>query len=71
MARDFDQDPYDRSEHRVASWLAKTGVGGGDDPIGFLIASHEIWRKRFQAADVVEPRQSFWYKIQEYFTGGK
>lgn len=40
--RDFDSNPYSPDEQRVALWLAdKTGAGGGDDPIGFMIASHE------------------------------
>jgi mevalonate kinase len=43
MTRDIDKEPYTESEQRVANWLAKkTGAGGGDDPIGFLIASHEM-----------------------------
>jgi mevalonate kinase len=43
MTRDIDKEPYNESEQRVANWLAKkTGAGGGDDPIGFLIASHEM-----------------------------
>jgi hypothetical protein len=28
---------------RVAKWIdSKAGIGGGDDPIGFLLASHEM-----------------------------
>ena len=43
MTRDFDKEPYTKCEQRVADWLVKkTGAGGGDDPIGFLIASHEM-----------------------------
>ena len=42
MERDMDARPYSPDEERVAKWLAETtGIGGGDDPIGFLIASHE------------------------------
>lgn len=45
--RDFDTRPYSPDEQRVARWLAdKTGAGGGDDPIGFLIASHEALAAR-------------------------
>ena len=36
-----DADSYDASETRVASWLSEKGVGGGSDPIGFMIASQE------------------------------
>jgi len=40
--RDIEKNPYTKDEARVAKWLGdKTGIGGGDDPIGFLIASHE------------------------------
>ena len=41
--RDMDTHPYSADEQRVAAWLvAKIGIGGGDDPIGFLIASHDF-----------------------------
>lgn len=41
MNRDFDKNPYSPDEERVAKWLDdKAGVGGGEDPIGFLIASY-------------------------------
>lgn len=40
--RDLDKRPYSIDEKRVAEWWAtKIGVGGGDDPIGCLIVSHE------------------------------
>lgn len=39
--RDIERDPYDRQEQRVAEFLSRVGgIGGGDDPIGFLIASY-------------------------------
>lgn len=41
--RDFDKKPYSPEEQRAAEYLCQlTGgtVGAGDDPIGFLIASH-------------------------------
>jgi hypothetical protein len=42
MERDFDKNPYSPDEQRVAKWIVdKTGIGGGDDPIGFLMVSHE------------------------------
>lgn len=41
MERDFDKNPYSADETRVAKWLVeKTGISGGDDPIGFILASH-------------------------------
>jgi hypothetical protein len=41
MERDFIANPYSIDEIRVANYIVElTGVGGGDDPIGFLIASH-------------------------------
>lgn len=39
--RDLEQQPYSPDEARVAKFLFDKGVGGGDDPIGFLMASHE------------------------------
>lgn len=38
--RDFDKQPYDRSEKRVAAFFGELGIGGGDDPVGALLASH-------------------------------
>lgn len=40
--RDMDARPYSADEQRVAKWLCRnTFAGGGDDPIGFLLTSHE------------------------------
>ncbi len=46
--RDLDEHPYSEGEAQVAKYLVDlTGIGGGDDPIGFLIASHrELVRQR-------------------------
>ena len=41
MERDFDTNPYSKDEDRVAEFLSKKGIGGGDDPIGFILASYE------------------------------
>jgi hypothetical protein len=41
MDRDFDKRPYSPDETRVAEFFSSKGSGGGDDPIGALIASHE------------------------------
>ena len=42
MERDFDKNPYTPDEARVVAFLSDRGVGGGDDPIGFLLASYEM-----------------------------
>ena len=39
--RDIDKNPYSTDEARVAKFFFERGLGGGDDPISFLIASHE------------------------------
>lgn len=39
--RDIDKEPYSKDEARVAEFFADRGVGGGDDPIGFILASYE------------------------------
>jgi len=46
--RNLDEKPYSREEAEVAKYLMElTGIGGGDDPIGSLIASHrELVRQR-------------------------
>lgn len=39
--RDIEKNPYSTDEKRVAEYLVKRGgFGGGDDPIGFILASH-------------------------------
>jgi hypothetical protein len=43
MDRDIIKDPYDKQERRVCDYLQKLlegMIGCGDDPVGFLIASH-------------------------------
>lgn len=54
VERDFEADPYDRSEARIAKALAeRTGIGGGDDPVGFVLVAMEALaadRRRFSAA---------------------
>lgn len=51
--RDMRKKPYTRDEKRVAQFLSNLGVGGGDDPIGFILLSHatlaaerDQWKKR-------------------------
>ena len=49
MARDLDTQPYTTDEQRVVDYLVKlTGIGAGDDPIGFLIASHATLRSKLE-----------------------
>ncbi len=45
--RDFEKNPYSKDELRVVEYINKYGIGGGDDPIGFLIASYQYlkWDK--------------------------
>lgn len=38
--RDLDEKPYSPDEQRVAKFFADAGTGGGDDPIGAILASH-------------------------------
>ena len=42
--RDFDTHPYSLDELRVVEWIQSRApdVGGGDDPIGFVMASYEL-----------------------------
>jgi hypothetical protein len=46
--RNLDEKPYSQEEAEVAKYLMElTGIGGGDDPVGSLIASHrELVRQR-------------------------
>jgi hypothetical protein len=38
--RDIEKNPYSPDEARVAKFIFDMGAGGGDDPIGFIMASH-------------------------------
>ena len=38
--RDIEADPYSKDEQRIAEFLFENGTGGGNDPVGSLIASH-------------------------------
>lgn len=42
MSRDMDEKPYSPDEARVAEFLSGRGAGGGDDPIGFMLASYAL-----------------------------
>ncbi len=57
MQRDIERDPYSKDEARIAEFLCESGAGGGDDPVGFIIASHRymamernLFRDRLRAA---------------------
>lgn len=49
--RDIETAPYDRQERRVVNYLPTAIVGGGDDPVGFLIASHALAQSEIDARD--------------------
>ena len=36
-----DPKTYSPDELRVARWISEKGVGGGDDPIGFILSSYD------------------------------
>lgn len=40
MMRDFDKNPYTPDEMRVAEFFFERGTGGGDDPIGAILAGY-------------------------------
>lgn len=45
--RDMDAQPYSSDEQRVADWIAdRLHIGGGDDPIGFLLAACDLANAR-------------------------
>jgi hypothetical protein len=46
--QDLGENPYSPKEAEAARYLMElTGIGGGDDPVGFLIASYrELVRQR-------------------------
>lgn len=38
--RDIEANPYTTDEKRVVDFIWERGAGGGDDPIGFILASY-------------------------------
>ena len=56
--RDFDTNPYTADEQRVVEYIklvTKDQMGGGDDPIGFLLASHvHVIRQKTKLQEVQE-----------------
>jgi hypothetical protein len=55
IERDFDKNPYSPDEEKVAKWLVERSggnVGGGEDPIGFLMVSYDyLVHQRNQIAE--------------------
>ena len=55
--RNFTTHPYSDDEKRIVNWImqkTKGNVGGGDDPIGFIMASHDmINAERIQLREAV------------------
>lgn len=52
--RDFGEEPYSADEARVARFLFERGVGGGEDPVGFILLSHQtLADERNAAKDVL------------------
>ncbi len=42
--RDFEANPYSPDERRIVDWIIKRmngDVGGGDDPIGYVLSALE------------------------------
>lgn len=52
--RDPKLDPYSPDEARVAKWISDKGIGGGDDPIGFILSSYDyVVFERNKATDAL------------------
>jgi hypothetical protein len=51
--RDYDDNPYSPDEERVAKWLSDHGLGGGEDPIGFLLISYDCINKQLKDAKII------------------
>lgn len=51
------KEPYSKDEQRVADFLNERGVGGGDDPIGFILCSY---------AFVIEERNALQAQVDEF-----
>lgn len=45
---------YTADQKRAADYIIEiSGIGGGEDPVGFLIASHAAIRAKYDRADVL------------------
>jgi len=51
--RDFDKQPYSSDEFRVVQFFRELthDLGGGDDPIGFLLGSYRMLRGQIDEAN--------------------
>ena len=52
--RDVDKDPYSEAERRIADYISEATsgtVGAGDDPVGFLLASHALLRANYKTLE--------------------
>lgn len=54
--RDLDDNLYSPEEVKAARYLVNlTGIGGGDDPVGFLIANHSKLVRQRKVLEVKYP----------------
>lgn len=63
ISRDFEANPYTPHEERVAKYINDiAGIGGGDDPIEFLIASHHALRREVSRlkAELKDIEEELW-----------
>jgi hypothetical protein len=56
--RDYDDNPYSPDEERVAKFLSDRGIGGGEDPIGFLLSSYSILAQQLKDAKIIDQLMS-------------
>lgn len=67
MMRDLDTKPYSADEQRVAKFFFDRGTGGGDDPIGAMLAGYAYIveeRKHLRAA--LKPFAEFAEKAEAF-----
>lgn len=61
-SRDYFRNPYTDAEMRVVEYLhlVAPDIGGGDDPLGFIIASHKylLRERRSQREAKAVPRDT-------------
>lgn len=61
--RDLDKNPYSIDEQRVVLFFFERGTGGGDDPIGYILASHQYLaeQRNAQAKSLADALAAFEY----------
>ena len=64
--RDFDKKPYSPDEERVAKFFFDKGTGGGDDPIGSMMAGYEF--AIFQRNELIKQNQNIIETIRGILT---